>query len=115
MNHQRGHVDTGQVLAKVLMPGRDASQTGRSRGAGRNVPAGLDRLLADAFAQQQIRVVKILEKLREETVTICGNGFLYSLEDAAVHALRVVRRLQKERRDSRDEYCLTHPFRSVLS
>src|ERR1700680_489589 len=98
VNDQRGHVDSRQVLAEVLMPCGDASETGRGRGSGCQVPAGLDRLLTDALAQEQIRVVEVVKKISEKRVTIRDNSFLDSLEDTTVHALRVVRRLQEERR-----------------
>src|SRR5579859_678004 len=97
------------------MPRRDARQTGRSRGAGCDIPASVDGLFADALSQQEIGVVEILEKLGEERVPVGGNGFLNPLEDTAIHALWVVRRLQKEWRDRRDEYRLAHPLRSVLA
>jgi len=54
---------------------------------------GLNGLFAHTLPQQEIRVVEILEKLAEERVAICGDGLLYPREDAAVHTLRVVRRL----------------------
>ena len=31
MNHKRWHIDTGQILTKVLVPGWDAGQAGRRR------------------------------------------------------------------------------------
>ena len=65
------------------MPCRHASETGRSRGAGRDIPASLDGLFADALAQQEVRVVEILEKLGEERVTVGGDGLLDPVEDAA--------------------------------
>ena len=40
------------------------------------------------------RVVAILKTIGEERVTICADGFLNSLADTAVHALRIVRHLQ---------------------
>src|ERR1022692_4651825 len=95
------------------MPCRDRSQAGRGGGARCHVPACLDSLFADALAQQEIRVVEILEELGEERVAVCGHGFLDPVEDTAIHALRVVRRLQQERWDRRDEYRLAHALRSV--
>jgi hypothetical protein len=63
---------------------------------------------------REIRVVEILEKPGEERVTVRGHGFLDPVEDTAVHALRVVRRLQKEGRRRREEHRLAHALRSVL-
>jgi hypothetical protein len=85
-----GTSTAGQVLTKVLMPRRHTSETGRSRGAGRDVPASLNGLFADTLPQQKICVVEILEKLAEERVTICDDGLLDPLEDTAVHTLRIV-------------------------
>src|ERR1039458_5255581 len=96
------------------MPCGHASETGRSGGAGCEVPARLNGLFADTLPQQEIGVVEILEKLREEGVTVCGDGLLYPLEDTAVHTLRVFRRLQQEGRDRRDEHRLAHALRSIF-
>ncbi len=52
VNDQRWDVDAGQVFAEVFMPGWHARKTGRGRGAGSDVPAGLDGLFADALAEQ---------------------------------------------------------------
>src|ERR1039457_6238455 len=87
---------------------------GRSRGAGCDVPARLNGLFADTLPQQEIRVVEILEKLGEERVTVCGDGFLNPLEHTAVNTFRVVRRLQQEGRDRRDKYRLAHSLRSIF-
>src|SRR5258708_32634628 len=115
MDYQRGDVYTRQVLVEIFMPRRHARETGRGRGAGRHVPTGLHSLFADAFAQQEIGVVEILEKLGEERVTVRGDGLLDALEDRAVYALRVVGRLQQKGRDRRDEDRLAHALRSVFA
>src|SRR5438067_497189 len=70
VNHQCGNVYAGQILAEVLLNGSCASDAGNGRGTGGDVPACLDRLLADALPQQQVRVVEIFEKLCEERVTV---------------------------------------------
>jgi len=90
LHDEGGHVDAGQILAEVLMPCRYASETGRGRGAAPDVSVELNGLFADTFAQQEVRVVEVLEKLREERITFGDDGFLDSLEDTAVHVLRVV-------------------------
>src|SRR5258708_15149733 len=94
MNDQRRHIDALDILAKVLMPRWHASERRRRRGASRNVPARLDSLFTDALTKQQISVVKILEKLSEKRVPDPRDDFLDSREDTAVHAIRIVRRLQ---------------------
>ena len=68
--------------------------------ARRDIPARLDGLFADALAQQAIGVVEILEKLGEERVTVRGDGLLDTLEDAAIDAFRILRRLQEEGRNA---------------
>src|SRR5882762_4816588 len=97
------------------MPGWHTCKTRSRRSAGCNVPARLDGLFADAHTQQDVGVVEILEELGEERVTICNNGFLNAIEDSTVYALRVVRRLQQERRDRADEHYLADTLRTVLS
>src|SRR6266853_100513 len=115
VNDQRGYVDAFEVFAKILMPGWHTSKTRRGRSAGGSVPASLDNLFADALTQQKVRVVEILEEFSEERVTICDDRFLDAIEDSAIHALRVVRCLQQERRDCSYEYRLGHVFRSVFT
>src|SRR5258706_1832691 len=114
MNDQRWHVYFAQVVAEVLMPRWHAGEAGRGRGAGCEVPAGLHGLFADTLAEQKVRVVEVLEKVGEERVTICDDRFLNPVEDAAVHAFRIVRRLQQERRHPRNDYSLTDRFRSIF-
>ena len=114
VNDQCGHVDATQIVAEVLMPCRHAGEAGRGRGAGSDVPAGLHRLFADALTEQEVCIVEILEEIGEERVTVCGDRFLDSLEDTAVHALRVVRRLQQERRNTGDDNYLAHALRSIF-
>src|SRR5689334_3285894 len=96
------------------MPGGHASITGRSRSAGCKIPACLDRGFAHPLAQQHISVVEILKKLREKCVAVRGDGLLNALKYAAVHALRVVRRLQEERWYGRDEHRIADAIRTVL-
>ena len=96
------------------MPRGHAREACRGRGASGEVPACLDSLFANALAQQLIRIVEILEKIGEERVTVRGDGFLNPFEDAAVHALRVIRYLQQVRWDAGDDYRLSHALRSVF-
>src|SRR5450755_2006303 len=114
LHDQGGDVDAGQILAEVLIPRGYASEAGRGRGPSCDVPAGLNGLFADKLAQQEVRVVEVLEKLREERITVGDYGFLDSLEDTAVHALRVVGRLQQEWRDCGDKDRSAHALRSVF-
>src|ERR1700722_18221221 len=46
LNYQRRHLDASQVRTEVFVPGWDTRQASGGRGAGRRVPAGLDRLFA---------------------------------------------------------------------
>src|SRR6266478_5928136 len=104
MNDERWHVYFAQVVAEVLMPRWHAGEAGRGRGAGCEVPVGLHGLFADTLTEQKVRVVEVLEKVGEERVTICDDGFLNPVEYTTVHALGVVGRLQQERWNRRDEY-----------
>src|SRR6267154_22970 len=70
LNYKRGHVDASQVLAEVFMPGWDASQAGSSGSTGRDVPIGLNRLLADTLSQEHVGVVDILEETGEEGIPV---------------------------------------------
>src|SRR5450631_270238 len=69
VNNQRRHVDALEIFAEILMPGWHAGKTRCGGGSRGDVPASLNRLLADALTQQQVRVVEILEELRKEHVT----------------------------------------------
>src|ERR1700678_3343521 len=96
------------------MPCWHTCESGCSRGSDCHVPAGLDGLLADALAQKLIGIVEVVEKIGKEGVAIRDDSLLDSLEDTGVHALWIVRRLQQEGRDRRDEYRLADTLRSVL-
>src|SRR5580692_9326745 len=97
------------------MPSWHTSEAGGSRAARCHVPARLHGLFADALVEEQISVVEVLEKLREERVTVRSDGFLDSLENAFVDTVRIVWRLQKERRDSRNDDGLADALGSVFS
>ncbi len=60
------------------MPSWNAGETGRGRRFGRNVPAGIDDLLAYTLAQQEVRVVEVLEEPGEERVPVCLDRLLDS-------------------------------------
>src|SRR3977135_3938134 len=111
VNDQGGYVDALEILAEIFMPGWHTGKTCRGRGTCRNVPASLHHLFADALSQQEVCVVEILEKLGEERVAICDDGFLDAIEDTPIHAVRIVRRLEQERRNRRDEHRLAYPLR----
>ena len=82
------------------MPSCDAGEAGGGRGTRCQVPTCLHGLFRNALIQEQISVVEVLEKLREERVPVRGDGFLDSLEIAFVDTFRIFGRLQEERRDS---------------
>src|SRR5436305_13408595 len=87
VNDERRHVDAPEIFAEILVPGGHAGKTRCGRGSRGDVPASLNRLLADALTQQHIRVEEILEELREEDVTVCHDLFLNAFEHGAVLAL----------------------------
>src|SRR6266853_2560501 len=62
LDHKRGYVDASQILPEIGMPGCDACQAGGGGGARRDVPTGLNRLLADTLTQEYVGFVEILEK-----------------------------------------------------
>src|SRR5690348_9473476 len=115
MNDQRGNVDAAEVLAEVFIPSGHASETCRGRCTGGDIPAGLDGLLADALAEENVGVEEVFEKFREEGVAIRRDGFLNALEDGGVDAFGVIRGFEKERRDGSNENGVGHAFRSVLT
>jgi hypothetical protein len=92
------------------MPRRNAGNTCGRRSASRDVPTGLNRLVSDALAQENICIEEVFEKLSKESVAVCGDSFLYSLKYAPVDAVRVVRRLEQIRRDAPMTTALLTPF-----
>src|SRR3984893_13731612 len=114
VNHQCRNINAGKVIAEVLMPSGYACKTRCCRSASGEIPASLDGLFADALAQQQVRVVEVLEEFGEERIAICSDGFLDPLEDAAIHALWIVVGLQQVWRDAGDDHRFAHTLRSVF-
>jgi hypothetical protein len=51
--------------------------------------------IAHSLPQEQVGVVEVLEKLREECVAISGHGFLNALKDTAVELFRLSSVLSK--------------------
>src|SRR5208283_5893724 len=99
MNDQRRHVDAFEVLPEVGQPCRDAIQSTLGRGACCYGPTILNNLVTDQFAPQDVNVVEIGEKLAKESRTVSSYSFRDAVEDAAVHAFRVVGRFQQEWRN----------------
>src|SRR5216683_3799764 len=52
VNHKRGYIDTGQILAEVFVPRSDTRQAGGSRRASTDVPASLPGLFAHTLPQE---------------------------------------------------------------
>src|SRR6185369_4124555 len=113
--HESGDIDSRQVFAKVFMPSSDARQAGGSRGAGGNVPTGLDGLFADALSQEHIAVVEILKEAGEEGVPVGRDRLPDSVEDAAIHAFRIVGGLEQVWRHSRNDHGFAHTLGTVFS
>src|SRR5215831_10382876 len=114
VNHERGHIHAGQILAEVFVPGWNAGHTSRRRGAGSEVPTGLHDLLADALSEEQIGVEEIFEELCEKCVAVHGHGFLNTLEHTGIHALRVIVGFQQERGHATDDHRFAHSLGAVL-
>jgi hypothetical protein len=85
------------VRAKVLNPRIDKSErTDRRRGGG-HVPVGLEDALAHELASGDVVVVKVAQKTHQQGWPIRLDGCLDTLEDAPLHAFRVVGRLHQIR------------------
>src|SRR5215469_4885326 len=104
MHNQRRDVDSSQVLPEVFMPGRHTCKAGGSRGAGGEIPTRPYNFVADSLPQQLIRVVEIFEELGKECVAVCNDRLLDAFEDTGIHALGIVRCLEQEWRNSRENY-----------
>src|SRR5580700_153242 len=114
LDHQGRHIDAGQVLAEVFMPGWDAREAGDCGGTRRDVPAGLDGLFADTLSQQYICVVEILEETGKESTPVSCYRLLYPGKYAAIHPLRVVGRFEQVRRHSGDDHRFAHTTGTVF-
>src|SRR5213594_4553381 len=90
VNDQNRYLNASQVLAEVLMPCWNTSQTCSGGGARSDVPARLYNLLADARAQILVGIVEILEELGEERIAVRQDSLLNPLECTSVDSLRVV-------------------------
>ena len=62
LNHQRGHIDAGQVRAEVFVPGCNTREAGGGGGSGCDVPAGPQNFFADALTQEHVGVVEIIKE-----------------------------------------------------
>src|SRR3974390_2310740 len=62
LHSQYRDVDLGQVAAEVGLPGADARDRRRGGSGGGDVPAGLERLVADQGAAEYVDVVEVVEK-----------------------------------------------------
>ncbi len=113
VKNERGHVDTGGILAEVGQSGGHARRRPRGRGVGCDVPVGPHDLVTDALAQRHVDVVEVLEKLGQVGKAICRDALHDGVEDAAVHPLGVVGRLQEERRNRGDKDRLLHAVGAV--
>ena len=115
LNHQRGHIDVGQVLTEIFVPGWDACQAGSGGGAGRYVPTGLDDLFADTLTQQQVRVLEILEEASKERVAVGGHGFLHAGKYTGIQAFGIVAGLEQVRWHTGDNHGFAHALGAVFS
>jgi hypothetical protein len=95
VDDQHRHLDAGYGLPEILMPRGNTDQAGRGRGASGDIPTGAHDFIAHSLPQEQVGVVEVLEKLREECVAISGHGFLNALKDTAVELFRLSSVLSK--------------------
>src|ERR1051325_4866082 len=115
VNDQCRHVNAGNVLAKILMPGGNARQAGSCRSTDCDIPAGLNRLLANAFPPVNVCVVEVLEELCEEGVPVSRNRFLNTFEYARIHAFRIISGLEEEGWNSADDHGFLQALRTIFS
>src|SRR4030088_2921180 len=108
-----GTLMRGRSFRKSVPPPGDAIESAFGGGADTDVPASLDSLVTDTFAAQDIHVVEICKKGGKERRPVRNDGLLDPVEDTAVHPLRVVSRLQQERREPSEEHCLGPLHRSI--
>src|SRR5471030_1931105 len=113
MNHQGGYVNAPEVFPEVGQPRRDAVESALGGCAGRDIPAHLNRLVADQLAAQDVDVVEVREKFGEEGRAVRRDGFLDPVENTAVQTAGVVGCLEQEWRNRSDEDCLFHAIGSV--
>src|SRR5215469_15663735 len=66
VEHERRHVDLLEIFTEILVPARHALYAGNTRGDASDIPAGLQRLLADPLSKVHVGVVEVFEKLGEE-------------------------------------------------
>ena len=103
VNNQLRDVDAGQVGAEVSQPRRHAIGERLGRGAVPDVPARAHHVVADQVAPEHVDVVEVRQERREERVPILRDGGPDPVEHTLVDAVRVVGRLQQERRQRGDE------------
>src|SRR5580704_15476550 len=96
------------------MPGWDAREAGGCRGAGRDVPAGLDGLFADTLSEKYVGVVEILKEPGQESIPVSCYCLLYPGKYAPIHALGVVGRFEQVRRHSGDDHGFAHTTGTVF-
>src|SRR4029077_11363919 len=115
MNDERWDSDLGKVFPEVSAPCGHARVRCGGTSVGRRGPACVDGLLADARPEIHVCVVEVLEEIREPGVPVCGDRFLYTIEDALVNAFGIVGRLQQVRWDASSENSLSDTLRSVVA
>ncbi len=113
VDDQGGDVDSGQVLAEVGQPGLDAVERALGGGADGDVPAGVDGLLADPFAAEDVVVVEVGEEVGHEGEPVGADGILDAFEDGRVDAAGVVVGLEEEGRDDAEQDGLADPLGAV--
>jgi hypothetical protein len=109
LHGQHRDVDLGQVVAEVGLPGADARYRRRGGSGGGDVPAGLERLVADQGAAEHVDVVEVVEKPLHPRRGICSGGLDEPVEQAGRQPFGVVAGLQQERRDRGHQHALGHP------
>lgn len=96
-------VDFSHVVAEIFVPSGNAGEAGGGGSDACDAEAGLNGLFADAFAEQNVGVVEILEKFGEEGVAVGRDGSLNAFEDGLVDAVGVVGSLEQIGRNAAND------------
>src|SRR6202789_532904 len=104
VNHEGWNINACQISAKIFVPSGNTSQTRDCGRSGGDIPTGLYDPLAHALPKEQIGVVEVLEKLREEHVPIRFHRFLNALEYGGIDAVWIVGSFDEVRGNAADDH-----------
>src|SRR5579871_221281 len=115
MNDQGRNIDLRNILAEVLVPGGHAGQTSRGGSNRSDIPAGLNRLLADPLSEILVGVVEVFEEIGEERVTVSAHLFLDSFENASINSFSIISSLQEVGRNASHDDSFAYVLRTIFA